>query len=107
MKRKKIEIMDTTLRDGEQTSGMSFSEYEKLTISKLLLKELKVDRIISEKCDVFIDDLPEIFEIPSFPDFVNKYLFDPNETYVGNRFLSFSSWLEIKNEFEKCVIKKK
>ncbi len=70
-------------------------------------KELKVDRIISEKCDVFIDDLPEIFEIPSFPDFVNKYLFDPNETYVGNQFLSFSSWLEIKNEFEKCVIKKK
>ena len=45
MNKKKIEIMDTTLRDGEQTSGMSFSEYEKLTISKLLLKDLKVDRI--------------------------------------------------------------
>ena len=45
MKKKKIEIMDTTLRDGEQTSGMSFSEYEKLTISKLLLKDLNVDRI--------------------------------------------------------------
>ena len=45
MKKKKIEIMDTTLRDGEQTSGMSFSEDEKLTISKLLLKELRVDRI--------------------------------------------------------------
>tara|TARA_B100000214_G_scaffold375292_1_gene361021 strand:- start:301 stop:1818 length:1518 start_codon:yes stop_codon:yes gene_type:complete len=43
--KKKIEIMDTTLRDGEQTSGMSFSEYEKLTISKLLLKDLMVDRI--------------------------------------------------------------
>ncbi|WP_100615780.1 alpha-isopropylmalate synthase regulatory domain-containing protein [Confluentibacter citreus] len=42
---KKIEIMDTTLRDGEQTSGVSFSASEKLNIAKLLLEELKVDRI--------------------------------------------------------------
>ena len=45
MKKRKIEIMDTTLRDGEQTSGMSFSASEKLTISKLLIEELKIDRI--------------------------------------------------------------
>ncbi|HLT51181.1 MAG TPA: alpha-isopropylmalate synthase regulatory domain-containing protein, partial [Arenibacter sp.] len=45
MKRRKIEIMDTTLRDGEQTSGVSFSASEKLTLAKLLLEELKVDRI--------------------------------------------------------------
>ena len=37
--------MDTTLRDGEQTSGMSFSASEKLAISKLLIEELKIDRI--------------------------------------------------------------
>lgn len=42
---KKVEIMDTTLRDGEQTSGVSFTAPEKLTIAKLLLEELKVDRI--------------------------------------------------------------
>ncbi|WP_215223218.1 alpha-isopropylmalate synthase regulatory domain-containing protein [Echinicola shivajiensis] len=42
---KKIEIMDTTLRDGEQTSGVSFLPSEKLQIAKLLLEELKVDRI--------------------------------------------------------------
>ena len=44
MERRKIEIMDTTLRDGEQTSGVSFSISEKLTIAQLLLEELHVDR---------------------------------------------------------------
>jgi len=41
----KIEIMDTTLRDGEQTSGVSFTAVEKLNMAKLLLKEAKIDRV--------------------------------------------------------------
>lgn len=40
-----IEIMDTTLRDGEQTSGVSFAGQEKLSVARLLLEELCVDRI--------------------------------------------------------------
>ncbi len=41
----KITVMDTTLRDGEQTSGVSFTAAEKLNMAKLLLEELKIDRI--------------------------------------------------------------
>ncbi|WP_073399598.1 alpha-isopropylmalate synthase regulatory domain-containing protein [Bacteroides luti] len=44
-KQMRIEILDTTLRDGEQTSGVSFVSQEKLMIARLLLEELKVDRI--------------------------------------------------------------
>ncbi len=45
MKKTRIEIMDTTLRDGEQTRGVSFLPHEKLLIARMLLTRLKVDRI--------------------------------------------------------------
>ena len=40
-----VQLMDTTLRDGEQTRDVSFSTSEKVSIAKGLLGSLRVDRI--------------------------------------------------------------
>ena len=70
---KKIEIMDTTLRDGEQTSTVSFSASEKLTIAKLLLEELKVDRIEIASARVSEGEFQAVKGITDWAS-VNNYL---------------------------------
>jgi D-citramalate synthase len=40
-----VEIMDSTLRDGEQTNGVSFLPHEKLVMARKLLTGVNVDRI--------------------------------------------------------------
>jgi D-citramalate synthase len=70
---KKIEIMDTTLRDGEQTSSVSFSASEKLTIAKLLLEELKVNRIEIASARVSEGELQAVKDVTKWAD-ENGYL---------------------------------
>ncbi len=41
----RIQVMDTTLRDGEQTPDVAYTPAEKVQIARLLLTEVGVDRI--------------------------------------------------------------
>jgi (R)-citramalate synthase len=64
--RRRIEIMDTTLRDGEQTSGVSFAASEKLAIAQVLLNEVKVDRIEVASARVSDGELEAVKKITSW-----------------------------------------
>jgi (R)-citramalate synthase len=68
-----VEIMDTTLRDGEQTSGVSFSAFEKLTIAQLLLSEVKVDRIEVASARVSDGEFEAVTKITEWAE-ANGYL---------------------------------
>jgi (R)-citramalate synthase len=61
--KKYIEIMDTTLRDGEQTSGVSFSAAEKLALAQMLLTEVKVDRIEIASARVSAGELEAVQQV--------------------------------------------
>ena len=41
----RVQIMDTTLRDGEQTPDVAYTPAEKLQLGRMLLSEVRVDRI--------------------------------------------------------------
>jgi len=84
-----IEIMDTTLRDGEQTSGVSFSASEKLTIAQLLLTEVKVNRIEVASARVSEGEFDAVKKITSwaaengFLDKVEVLTFVDGETSIN------------------------
>jgi D-citramalate synthase len=69
----KVTIMDTTLRDGEQTSGVSFTDSEKLYVAKLLLEELKVDSIEIASAHVSEGELKAVQRITNWAS-KNGYL---------------------------------
>lgn len=71
----RTEILDTTLRDGEQTSGVSFAPQEKLSIARLLLSELHVDRIEIASARVSEGEFQSVSQVCAWAnkqDFLNR-----------------------------------
>lgn len=64
--KRNLEIMDTTLRDGEQTNGVAYTASEKLQIAKLLLIDLKINRIEIASAKVSQGELEAVKKISSW-----------------------------------------
>ena len=47
-------------------------------------KSEKISKISSLGCQVFIDDLPEIFFDENFPAYTKRFLFNPNKNEIAN-----------------------
>ena len=62
--------------------------------------EKKINRIINLKCDIFIDDLPQILNL--LPKNVVKFLFNPNakKKYKKN-YKTINSWAQFYNLIKK------
>lgn len=59
-------------------------------------REKKIQRIIQLKCDLFIDDLPEVLIENDFPKNIRKILFDPHSLHAQSpHYEKVSSWKEI------------
>lgn len=66
--RRTIEIMDTTLRDGEQTEGVSLMPEEKLLIARQLLRTIHVNRIEVASARVSPGEVNAVQKITTWAD---------------------------------------
>ena len=66
-----------------------------------ITKEEKIARIADIGCDYFIDDLPEILQMPGFPKNLKRILFDPEEIHNNDRlYTKLGSWKAINAFFD-------
>ncbi len=75
-----LEIMDTTLRDGEQMKNVSYSPDEKLALAKILLDEIKVDRIEITSAKVSVGEKEAVRKII---DWANQYKYTQRVEILG------------------------
>jgi phosphoglycolate phosphatase-like HAD superfamily hydrolase len=80
--------------------GNQPSQIDPASVFFELAKENKVARTASLRCEVFVDDLPEILAMPGFPDGMRRILFDPENQFENLRhptcnFTRSASWAAI------------
>jgi hypothetical protein len=60
------------------------------------VRSAKLEAIARRRCDVFIDDLPEIFSNPGFPDTARKFLFSPGGLPPADGLCVCRTWQDLE-----------
>lgn len=68
-----------------------------------LTKDAKLARIASLRCDVFIDDLPEIIEAPAFPPAAEGILFDPDGHHLDSKLARVQNWQQLRQRIDQKI----
>jgi hypothetical protein len=89
--------------------GQGASQIDPSRVFFELTKAEKVARAAAIRCDVFIDDLPEILRLPGFPDGMRRTLFDPADQFsdAASRMENvdrFVSWAAIAAELTDATV---
>jgi len=66
-----------------------------------LTKEQKLARIAAAGCSLFLDDLPEILDAPSFPKDTRPILFDPDGHHCNSSVARLSHWAHLRPLIEE------
>jgi hypothetical protein len=87
-------------------TGEGASQIDPSRVFFELTKEEKIIRAAGLRCEIFIDDLPEILTMPGFPDGMLRILFDPENRFasVAERIGNFhrrSSWAAIAADLNR------
>ena len=75
------------------SKGIELIKDHQIFLEETQIKKIK--RIESCKCDLYVDDLPEILHSNIFPLSTEGYLFDPNKYYLKEKKINlnyFESW---------------
>ncbi|RXZ33718.1 haloacid dehalogenase-like hydrolase [Oxalobacteraceae bacterium CAVE-383] len=88
--------IDAALRSGAEPLLAADGVFFELT------KEEKIARIAACDCDYFIDDLPEILQMPGYPEKTARLLFDPEQNHDNKGVTArFTSWADIQAFFDE------
>jgi len=66
-----------------------------------LTKEQKLARIAAASCSLFLDDLPEILDAPSFPKDTRPILFDPAGHHRNSSVVRLGHWAQLRPLIEE------